>query len=101
MPNGGWIPGKGARVSEISDFQGLVFKATPRISFGWAFEKIPIRNAPGYNAGETGEEISPFEVVNIYNTQILENEEWYLVGPNQWLEGRKVARTRCDNKSLD
>jgi lipoprotein-anchoring transpeptidase ErfK/SrfK len=92
MPNGGWIPGKGARVSEISDFQGLVFKATPRISFGWAFEKIPIRNAPGYNAGETGEEISPFEVVNIYNTQILENEEWYLVGPNQWLEGRKVAR---------
>jgi len=34
MPNGGWIPGKGARVSEISNFQGLVFTATPRNSFG-------------------------------------------------------------------
>jgi lipoprotein-anchoring transpeptidase ErfK/SrfK len=92
MPGGGWIPGKGARVGEISNFQGLVFNATPHISFGWAFEKIPIMSAPGYNANKTGMEVHPFEVVNIYSTQTVENEEWYLIGPNQWLEGRKVAR---------
>ena len=34
----------------------------------------------------------PFEVVTIYNTQIMDNEEWYMIGPDQWLEGRKVAR---------
>lgn len=92
MPNGGWIPGKGARVGEISNFQGLVFNETPRTSFGWAFEQIPIMNAPGYNASKSGTEIHPFEIVSIYNTQIVESEEWYLIGPGQWLEGRKVAR---------
>jgi hypothetical protein len=92
MQNGGWIPGKGARVGEISNFQGLEFSATPRTSFGWAFEQIPVLNAPGYSASHTGQEIFPFETVNIYDVQTVEGEEWYLIGPNQWLEGRKVAR---------
>ncbi len=93
IQNGGWIPGKGARVGEISNFQGLQFSSTPRTSFGWAFEQIPVMSAPSYNAGKTGKEIHLFEPVTIYSTQTLENnEEWYLIGPNQWLEGRKVAR---------
>jgi hypothetical protein len=92
MQNGGWIPGKGARVSEISNFQGLEFHATPRNSFGWAFEQIPILNAPGYNTGKTGKQIYPFQTMNIYTTQIVDNEEWYLIGPDEWVEGRKVAR---------
>ena len=90
--SGGWIPGKGSRVGEISNFQGLEFKSTPRHSFGWAFEQIPVLNAPGYNAATTGQQIHPFQTVSIFSTQIVDNEEWYLIGPDQWLEGRKVAR---------
>ncbi len=90
--SGGWIPGKGARVGEISSFQGLEFKSTPRNSFGWAFEQIPVVNAAGYNTTQTGQIIYPFQTVNIYSTQVVDNEEWYLIGPDQWLEGRKVAR---------
>ncbi len=92
MPNGGWIPGKGARVGEISTFQGLVFTSTPRNSFGWAFEQLPVMTAPGYNAAKSGKQINTFESVTIYDVQIMDNEEWYMIGPNQWLEGRKVAR---------
>lgn len=92
MENGGWIAGKGARVSEISTFQGLAFTSNPRSSFGWAFEQIPVMTAAGYNAGKTGKQIYPFQTIPIYNTQIVENEEWYMIGPDQWLEGRKVAR---------
>jgi len=96
MQNGGWIPGKGARVSEISNFQGLAFHATPRNSFGWAFEQIPVLNAPGYSADKTGRQIYPFQTMNIYTTQTVDNEEWYLIGPDQWVEGRKVARVIID-----
>src|SRR5258706_1100219 len=92
MQNGGWIPGKGARVGEISSFQGLVFQSAPRNSCGWAFEQIPVLNAPGYNAGKTGKQIYPFETMNIYATQVIDNEEWYMIAPDQWVEGRKVAR---------
>jgi lipoprotein-anchoring transpeptidase ErfK/SrfK len=92
MSDGKWIPGKGSRIGEISSFQGLVFKATPRTSIGWAFEQIPVMSAPGYNSGRTGRETGLFEIVTIYNVQVMDNMEWYLIGPNEWLEGRKVAR---------
>lgn len=92
LPDGSWIPGKGARVGEISAFQGLQFSATPRNSFGWAFEQIPVVISPGYNSGQTGLQIFPFQTVQIYSTQMADNAEWYLIGPNQWVEGRKVAR---------
>lgn len=92
MPNGGWIPGKGSRVGEISNFQGLIFSSTPKNSFGWAFEMLPVMKSPGYNAAQTGKQIQPFEVVMVYDVQIMDNEEWYMIGPDQWLEGRKVAR---------
>jgi lipoprotein-anchoring transpeptidase ErfK/SrfK len=92
LQSGGWIPGKGARVGEISTFQGLVFNATPRVSFGWAFEQIPVVSAPGYSAPATAQQIYPFQTMYIYAVQIADNTDWYLIGPDQWVEGRKVAR---------
>jgi len=92
MQNGGWIPGNGAKVSEISIFQGLEFHTTPRTSFGWAFEQIPVVSAPGYAAGATGGQFFPFQTMSIFAVQTADNEEWYMIGPNQWVEGRKVAR---------
>ena len=92
IQNGGWIPGKGARVGEISGFQGLAFHATPHNSFGWPFEQIPVKLNPGYNTLETGEWLNPFSIVQIYDTQTVDNADWNLIGPNQWVEARKVAQ---------
>jgi lipoprotein-anchoring transpeptidase ErfK/SrfK len=92
IKNGGWIPGKGNRISEISGFQGLVFSATPRNSFGWAFEQLPVMSAPGYNTPVTGEQIFPFQVVQIFDTQNVDGADWNMIGPDQWLEARKVAQ---------
>ena len=92
MQNGGWIPGKGARVGEISAFQGLTFYSTPRNSFGWTFEQIPIKNSPGYNAPNTGSWLNPFTIIQIFEIQHVDNADWNLIGPNQWVEARKVAQ---------
>ncbi|HVN16682.1 MAG TPA: L,D-transpeptidase [Anaerolineales bacterium] len=90
--SGGWIPGKGARVGEISNFQGLQFYATPRNSFGWAFEQIPVKSAPGYNTPNTSKQIYPFQVVQIYDTKNVDNADWNMIGPDEWVEARKVAQ---------
>jgi len=92
LQNGGWIPGKGARVGEISGFQGLGFYITPRNSFGWPFEQIPVKMAPGYNTSESGTWLTPYSIVQIYDTQNVDNADWNLIGPNQWVEARKVAQ---------
>jgi len=99
--SGGWIPGMGARVSEISAFQGLEFRSTPKNDFGWAYEQIPVKSGPGYNTLETTKQIRPFQVVQIYTSQIVDNVEWYLIGPSEWVEGRKVARVTPNTSPPD
>jgi len=92
MENGGWIPGKGARVGEIPTFQGLAFYSTPRNSFGWPFEQIPIKSSPGYNSPTTNIWLNPYSIIQIFDTQTVDNADWNLIGPNQWVEARKVAQ---------
>ena len=99
MENGGWIPGKGSRIGEIPTFQGLEFSSTPRNSFGWPFEQIPIKSGPGYNTPDTNIWLNPYEVVQIYDTQSVDGSDWNLIGPNQWVEARKVAQVVINTTS--
>ena len=92
MQNGGWIPGKGSRIGEIPKFQGLAFRSTPRNSFGWTFEQIPVKSASGYNTPETGTWLNLYDIIQIYDTQNIDNADWNMIGPNQWVEARKVAQ---------
>jgi hypothetical protein len=92
LESGAWIASQGARVSEISSFQGLEFRSTPRNPSGRAFEYIPVRKAPGYNSLETGSYLYPFtEVFQVYNTQNVDGSDWSMTGPGEWVEARKVA----------
>ena len=64
LQNGGWIPGKGARVGEYSRFQGLQFRSTPPNSFAWPLPfytgSIPVYRAPGYNVPLTDKILYPY-----------------------------------------
>jgi len=92
LQSGAWIGGQGARVSEFSSYQGLEFYKTPNTKFGWPFEYIPIKKAPGYNTLETGNFLSPFiDIIHVYDTINVDGADWNLIGPNQWVEARKVA----------
>ncbi len=101
LQNGGWIPGKGERVGEISAFQGLEFRFTPRNSFGWTFEDIPVQTAPGYRAPLTGRRLAPFSVIQIYQTQNVGGADWDMIGLDQWVEARKVAQVEVNTPSPD
>lgn len=89
LPSGEWMPGNGSRVS-YSWFQGFLTSHTPRYPFGWVLETIPIRSAPGFDAPQTGAHYR-FDIVQVYQRLEKDGSEWDLIGPNQWVEGRKVA----------
>jgi hypothetical protein len=92
LESGSWIPGKGARVSSVSRYQGFQFRKTPANTFGWPFEYIPIKKAPGYNSPETGQYLNPFiDIIQVYDKQTAEGAEWNMIGINQWVEARKIA----------
>ena len=89
--SGYWIRGDGNRIHEFSSFQGLLFRETPRVAFGWTFEQIPVQSAPGYGAAETGQQLPSWTIVQVYKTEVINDTAWNMIGPNQWVEGRKVA----------
>ena len=96
LENGGWIPGKGARVGEYSAFQGLEFKSTPHNAFAWPLpfymDSIPVYSTPGYNAPLTDKILYPYvNIVQVYDTQTADGVEWNMIGPGEWVEARIMA----------
>jgi hypothetical protein len=91
LDSGGWIPGDGARRSPLF-FQGVVVAATPRDAFGWVLEDVDVKQFPSFNYSiPTVGKLHRFNMVQIFSVQNIEGNEWYLIGPDQWVEGRKVA----------
>ncbi len=89
LPSGEWMAGEGSRVS-YSDFQGYLLSSMPRYPFGWVLETIPVRNAPGYDAPQV-DTLYRFNLVQVYERRVVNGSEWDLIGPNRWIEGRKVG----------
>jgi lipoprotein-anchoring transpeptidase ErfK/SrfK len=90
LPSGEWFPGDGSRVG-YGNFQGLIFTSTPKNAFGWVRSDAEIRNQPSYT-GTVIDKKTRFNIVQVYAAQKVKDTDWYLIGPDQWIEGRLVAR---------
>ena len=81
-----------SRVSGVSTFQGLEFRRTPSNAFGWVLFPRQSKRTPGFqNEDYTGKEYVRYQIVQIYNVQEVDGAKWFLIGPDEWLEGRLVA----------
>jgi hypothetical protein len=81
----------GARKA-VPVFQGLAFSSQPTRAFGWVMDVVTPRTAPGLNNPESSHKFFRNEIVQIYDTKEASNLTWNLVGPNEWLDSREVAR---------
>lgn len=91
LRDGTYVPANGSRTS-IPVFQGLLFSSTPRHAFGWVLERVVSRQAPGPNAPETGRVYYRYQVVSIFQKQLVNQSLWLMIGPEEWLPANKVAR---------
>lgn len=87
-----WIKADQVRRVAVPNFQGLLFKENPEITFGWVLDRVPGRSAPDYLAPETGTVYNRFQRVIFYDSKVVDNVEWVMVGPDEWLEHRYTAR---------
>lgn len=90
---GKWMRGSDVtRVSGSSTFQGLEFHNTPKNAFGWVLFERQSKRTPGFEQEDyTERSYVRYQVVQIYNVTQANGEDWYLIGPDEWLEGRLVA----------
>jgi hypothetical protein len=96
LRSGGWMR-VASRVSIPRSYPGgLEFTRTPLNSFGWILALAPsveTKRTPGFDqADPTGHLFYPYQVVQVYTSTLVNGYDWYLVGPDEWLEGRFIGR---------
>ncbi len=89
--------GEYIRASDVSvvtptDFRGATFSAPPAYPFGWVVLNVRPSRMPGLAPPQTGAALTRRTLVQIYATQRVGEWNWYLIGPEQWVDQRAVAR---------
>ena len=86
-----------SRVSVPHSFPGgIEFSQTPTHSFGWILPFAPsieTKRTPGYAQEDyTGHSLTQYQIVQVYSTQLVNNDEWALIAPDEWIDGRYIGK---------
>jgi hypothetical protein len=77
---------------EVTKFQGLLFAEAPQYPVAWIVSNVRPSARPGVPPPTSGPRLFRKTVVQIFGTVRVGEWDWYLVGPNQWIEQRVVSR---------
>jgi len=86
-----------SRVSVPHSFPGGInFSSAPLNPFGWVLPfaaNIPTKRTPGYSVDDyTGQSVDQYQIVQVYATELVNDEEWDLIAPDQWVDGRYLGK---------
>jgi hypothetical protein len=95
----GWMSADDLLFNPVPTFQGVEFLQTPEHDFGWILSmfapggKTETKRTPGYDRDDyTGRYLEHQDLVQIYDTVTVGNWDWYMIGPDEWLNQRTVAK---------
>jgi len=96
LTDGTWVS-VSSRVSIPHNYPGgIEFARTPANAFGWILPfdaSVETKRTPGYAVQDyTGHSIKQYQIVQIYSTKIVSGEDWDLIAPDEWLNGRYVGK---------
>jgi hypothetical protein len=101
---GAWMTGNYlSRLGAIPQPHGITFNSTPSTAFGWVLTyfsptpQVETKRTPGYSTPDyTGRLLNLYDIVQVFATEQVNDEPWYLIGPDEWLPGKFVARVLPD-----
>jgi len=105
LKTGGWVAARDVarRENAVIRFQGLRFQEQPVNAFGWILPLNPTaetKRTPGFEKQDyTGHILSEYDVVQVYAIRKINDQDWYLVGIDEWLEGRLVGKVTPNSKA--
>jgi hypothetical protein len=89
---GEYIRASDVKGVEVTQFQGLLFADQPQYPVAWVVSNVRPSPRPGVPPPESGPRLFRKAVVQIFAVVRVGEWDWYLVGPNQWIEQRVVSR---------
>jgi len=87
-----WVSVEHAKKVSVPNFQGYVLKKNPGFVFGWIINETISRSGPGYEYPETGAQYWRMNNIVIYDSTMVNDIEWVMIGPDEWVEHRFVSR---------
>lgn len=89
-----WVQEEHITWADVSEFAGVEIQEQPTRPFAWMLAEARPSRFPGGPQDETAEIIPRYHLMNIYGVEYVDGWEWYLVGPNQWIQQIRVAKVQ-------
>jgi lipoprotein-anchoring transpeptidase ErfK/SrfK len=89
---GEYVHAEAIGVYQPSAFQGVALAAGPERPFAWILKPVSPQLTP---AGETNPEapvLQRYDLVQVFATEHLGDQVWYLIGPHQWINQIYVGK---------
>jgi len=88
-----WMQRNGLSPIATPTFQSLEFWDTPKNDFGWVLFTVESKSTPGLqNEDYSGQVYDRYQILQIYDVKEASGLAWYLIGPDEWVESRQIAR---------
>jgi hypothetical protein len=87
-----WIRLSKLTSAKSSTFAGVVFDNPPAYPMAWILQPVQGSAIPGGEPQAGTPMLDRYTRVNIFASVTIGEWDWYLVGPDQWVEQRLVAR---------
>ncbi|MEP7285500.1 MAG: L,D-transpeptidase [Chloroflexota bacterium] len=92
LRNKTWLRRSSLKQSYSSAFAGVLIDKPLEYPIAWVIQASIPSKTPGGVRSTATPAINRYMLLNIFATVRVDGWDWYLVGPEQWLEQRKVAR---------
>jgi hypothetical protein len=89
---GEYIRAADVSVIKPTDFQGLHFSGTPAYPVAWIVTNVRPSLLPGAAPPRDRPVLPRRSVVQIFAVQRVGQWDWFLIGPDQWVEQRTVSK---------
>jgi hypothetical protein len=90
--DGEWMPASQLAVARPSEFTGVYLDGALDYPMAWVLIPHHPSALPGAAADESNPKLERYTRLNIFATAEVGGWEWYLVGPNAWVQQTMVAR---------
>jgi hypothetical protein len=89
-------PGEYVRAADVAEvrpsgFAGQHFAAPPAAPVGWIITRVQPSQAPGQAPAPDAPFAGRYQFFQVLGTQRVGEWNWYLIGPDQWVEQRHVG----------
>ncbi len=92
-----WLPldAVGPVNSTISKFSGVALPdGLPRRAFGWVLATMQPSRTPGAKPEPGTAALKRYSLVHLFAVKNVDSWNWYLIGPDQWIIEKQIARVR-------